>query len=112
MTIDRIKLLEKELDAANKKYQECKYQESDACKIRDENSQLKSRAVELEIVIKREVAEKKALASEQERYRTAAHKLVRFLGLRLDFSALCILLYSSIPFPNSQNLCDKNVVVK
>jgi chromosome segregation ATPase len=92
VSTDRIKLLERELNAANDKYQklEEKYQESDACKIRNEISRLKGSVVELESVLKREMAEKNVLASEQERYRTAAHKLVSSLVLCLDFSVCCI----------------------
>jgi len=55
-----------------------KYQQSDVCKSQHEVSRLKHRVAELESVLKREVAEKNGLTSEQERYRNAAHKLVRF----------------------------------
>jgi hypothetical protein len=86
MTLGKIKILEKESNITIEKCKNLenalseerqKYEQSDVCKSQHEASTLKNRVVELESVLKREVAEKNGLASEQERYRNAAHKLVR-----------------------------------
>ena len=111
MTLGKIKLLEKESNITNEKCKKLenalseerqKYQQSDVCKSQHEVSTLKNRVVELESVLKREVAEKNGLASEQERYRNAAHKLVRFfvfIILLINLALSCSLM-NPIPKAN------------
>lgn len=80
--MQKIAILEKDVGTANKllEVEKKKFAESEEKKTKEELSRLRCRVMELESQLNREIAEKRVLALDQDRYRMAAHKLVRHIS--------------------------------
>jgi hypothetical protein len=83
--LQKVAILEKDIEAANQSLEEGKrkFADSEESKTKEELSRLRCRVIELEAQLNREIAEKKVLALDQDRYRIAAHKLVRYESCRI-----------------------------
>mmetsp|Transcript_1128 Transcript_1128/g.2049 ORF Transcript_1128/g.2049 Transcript_1128/m.2049 type:complete len:489 (-) Transcript_1128:1372-2838(-) len=79
--LQKIAILEKDKEAIVRLLEEEKkrFTDSEENKMKEEVSRLRCRIIELESQLTREIAEKKILASDQDRYRIAAHKLAKLI---------------------------------